>query len=288
MRVTNAILLVLLMLAAAGCRKAESPQTPVARIDNQTLTLESIRTQLDSTHGISEAQLQEFVRRWINNEILFREAVRRGLDRDARVTNRLEEVHRQLAINALLEEEIYNDQTLASSVEEVQTYYDEHKDEFTLPADLALVSFVLFSDRDAANAFRTAVLRGTPWQDALGETLAKTETSELVVAHVDSMYYAQGTLFPAELWRVAAAATRTEPSFPIRTDDGYYILIAWKMSRQGQTADLPYVEQEIRSRLAMARRQQMLTSLIENLRAQHAVEILVQSSVGDSIVKEEE
>lgn len=288
MRSTEIILLAILVSAGAGCRKAESPQTPVARIDNRTLTLETVRAQLDSTHGISEAQLQEYIRRWINNEILYREAVRRGLDRDETVNARLEEVKRQLAVNALLDQEIYNEKTLASTSEEVRTYYEEHQNEFTLPADLALVSFALFSDRDAANAFRTAVLRGTPWGDAMQEILGDPEASDLLVAHVDSMYYAQSTLFPAELWRVAAAATRNEPSFPIRTADGYYILIPWKLSRQGQTADLAYMEGEIRSRLAMARRQRLLTTLIENLRARHAVEILIQSGNEESTVKEEE
>ncbi|MEX2088975.1 MAG: peptidyl-prolyl cis-trans isomerase [Bacteroidota bacterium] len=288
MRPTDAILLALLVLAGAGCQKAESPQTPVARIDNRTLTLETVRAQLDSTHGISEAQLQEFIRRWINNEILFREAVRRGLDRDETVNARLEEVKRQLAINALLDQEIYNEKTLASSPEEVEAYYGEHQSEFTLPGDLALVSFVLFSDRDEANTFRTAVLRGTPWGDAMREVLGDPQASDLLVAHVDSMYYTQSTLFPAELWRVAVAAKRSEPSFPIRTDDGFYILIPWKLNRQGQTPDLAYVEQEIRSRLAMARRQRLLTTLIENLRARHAVEILIQSGSGESTVKEEE
>lgn len=282
MRPTDAILLLFIVSVAGGCREAEPPQTPVARIDNRTLTLESVRAQLDSTHGISDAQLQEYIRRWINNEILFHEAVRRGLDRDQRVTTRLEEVKRQLAINALLEEEIYNEKTLESSPEEIQAYYDAHQPEFALPADLALVSFVLFSDRDAANLFRTSVLRGTPWSEALQATVADSQASNVVVARVDSMYHTQSTLFPAELWRVAAAGSRVGPSFPIRTDDGFYILIAWKLSRQGQTADLAYVEREIRGRLAMERRQRLLTTLIENLRARHAVEILVQSVDDDS------
>ncbi len=282
MRPTDAILLLFVVSVAPGCREAEPPQTPVARIDNRTLTLESVRAQLDSTHGISDAQLQEYIRRWINNEILFREAVRRGLDQDQRVTTRLEEVKRQLAINALLEEEIYNEKTLESPPEEIQAYYEAHQPEFALPADLALVSFVLFSDRDAANSFRTSVLRGTSWSEALQAILADPQASELVVARVDSMYHSQNTLFPVELWRVASAATRVGPSFPIQTNDGFYILISWKLSRQGQTADLAYVEREIRSRLAMERRQRLMTTLIENLRARHAVEILVQSVDGDS------
>lgn len=271
-----------------GCQSGGSSHTPVARIDNETLTLEALRAQFDSSKGVSEAQAQEYIRRWINNEILYREAIRRGLDKNETVVSRFEEARRQLVINALLEEEIYNEKSLESAPEEIGGYYQQHLHEFAVPADVAQVSFVLFSNRDAANAFRTAVLRGTPWSDALKQMRSDLEQAASIVAGVDSAYHTQATLVPAELWRVAAASMRAEPSFPIRTNDGFYILSVWKFMRKGQTADIQYVEQEIRGRLAIERRQRMLDSLMENLRAKHTVQILFKSGDGDTATKPKE
>ena len=53
------------------------------------------------------------------------------------------------------------------------------------------------------------------------------------------------------------------------------MLTVWRFNKQGQLADLAYVENEIRARLAIARRQHALDSLIQRLRSRHAVELLM-------------
>ncbi|MBF8295008.1 MAG: hypothetical protein HW389_1553 [Bacteroidetes bacterium] len=270
-----------------GCGNKDSAQSPVARIDDRTLTLEHVRARLDSSRGVTPAQVGEYARRWINDEILYREAVRRGMDNKESVRAQLEEVRRQLAINALLQDEIYTEKSLQSTPEDISQYYSVHNKEFTLPTDIALVSFLLFRDRDAANAFRTLVIKGTPWALAVRQTVADPQQSLLIVARMDSAYYSQRTLFPVELWRVASASTKPEPSFPVHTNEGFYILIVWKLGRQGQIADLAYVEQDIRSRLTIERRRRSLDSLLERLRSKHAVEFMVSDHADTSSTNSE-
>jgi len=266
---------VLCFVFLAGCGTKDSGQKPVARIDDRTLTLDDVRARMDSTRGVTSAQVGEFARRWINDEILYREAVRRGMDKKESVQAQVEEARRQLAINALLQDEVYTQSSAESTTEEIAQYYSAHNKEFTLPTDVALISYLLFTDRDAANAFRAGVLKGTPWSQAVRQAMADPKQSSVILAKMDSAYYTQNTLLPVELWRVASASTKQEPSFPVHTDEGSYILVVWKLSRQGQIADLAYVEPEIRSRLAIERRRRALDGLIERLRSQHAVEFMV-------------
>lgn len=276
------VVLVIGLAFLAGCGTKDSGQRPVARIDDRTLTLEEVRARMDSTRGVTTAQVGEFARRWINDEILYREAVRRGLDNKESVRAQMEEARRQLVINALLQDEIYTQGSAESTLEEIAQYYAAHNKEFTLPTDVALVSFLLFTDRDAANAFRAVVLKGTPWPQAVRQTMADPKQSSLILASMDSAYYTQTTLLPVELWRVATASTKPEPSFPVHTDEGSYILVVWKLSHQGQIADLAYVEREIRSRLAIDRRRHALDGLIERLRSKHAVELMVSDQADTS------
>ncbi len=70
----------------------------------------------------------------------------------------------------------------------------------------------------------------------------------------------------------------------MRTNEGFYVLIVWKLSRAGQVADLPYVETEIRSRLTIERRRRAMEALLETLRSKHAVELMVNSEVDTSSV----
>ena len=276
--------LLLCLAFLAGCGTKNSGQRPVARIDDRTLTLEDVRARLDSSRGVTSAQVGEFARRWINDEILYREAVRRGLDNTESVRAQVEEAKRQLAINALLEAEVYTQSSAESTPEDIAQYYAAHNKEFTLPTDVALVSLLLFTDRDAANAFRTVVLKGTPWAQAVRQAMADPKQSSMILATMDSVYYTQSTLLPVELWRVASASTKQEPSFPVHTDEGSYILIVWKLNRQGQIADRAYVEREIRGRLAIDRRRRALDGLVERLRSKHAVELMVNDQADTSSI----
>ena len=67
-------------------------------------------------------------------------------------------------------------------------------------------------------------------------------------------------------------------SFPISPDSGYYILIVWKFTKQGQTPEMPMVEQEIRGRLTVERRRKLFDQFVQNLRAKHAIEVFVNST----------
>jgi peptidyl-prolyl cis-trans isomerase C len=265
-----------------GCGKSEQSRTPVARIDSETLTLEEIAARFDSTRAVSDAQIHAYVQRWITDELLYREALRRGLDQRPHIAAQLEDIRRQLVINALLEEEVYSGKPEEISERDVRQYYDDHRNEFILTNDVVLVSFVLFGDRETANAFRLSILRGTPWSQALQVLRRDPAQRGTILAVIDSAYFTQQTLVPVELWRAAMGIGIQNPSFPIRTDEGFYVLMVWKLARQGQIAELPYVESDIRSRLTIERRRKRYDALLENLRARHAVEVLVAPGVPDT------
>lgn len=275
-------LVVFTAILLVGCGKSEPSKTPVARIDSETLTLEDIVARFDSTRDVSDAQVHSYVQRWITDELLYREAVRRGLDQRPDITTKLQDIRRQLVINALLEEEVYSGTPEAISNDDVRQYYDEHRHEFILTSDVVLISFALFLDRETANGFRLAVLRGTPWSQALQAIRQDPAQRGNLVSSIDSLYFTQQTLVPAELWRAAMGIGLQNPSFPIRTEEGFYVLTVWKLARQGQTAELPYVEKEIRSRLTIERRRKRYDRLLENLRARHAVEVFVSPGVRDT------
>ena len=269
------LLTVLLVVTAIGCSKNATEKTPVARIDNQTLALDEILAHIDTTREPSQAQIQQYIQMWLTEESLYREAIDRGLDRSDEMNKKVEDVRRQLAINALLEKEVYSQQTSNFSTQDIRQYYDAHIKEFNVLHDIAFVSFVLFKSRDAATEFRNLVLKGTPWNFAINKQ------AQSIVTRVDSSYQTQSTLALAELWRVASKSKIGEFSFPISTDNGYYILVVWKFIKQGQIADVPLVEQEIRGRLTVERRRQIYSQLVQNLRAKHAIQVFV-SSVSDS------
>lgn len=278
----SSFLLTLVVVLVLGCQQKPPSNPPLARLDNRTLTDEDIHVRFDSAQGISEAQLQQYVQRWLRDELLYREAISRGFGNSKEINDRLADVRRQLVINEFLDKAVYNEQSAMSTPGEVRAYYEAHKGEFVLRNDVALLSYVVFADRDVASKFRNTVLRGTPWSVALQQLLTDPKQAIKVLTKGDSLYYTQASLLPADLWRVASSANVGEPSFPVSTTEGYYVLMLWHFGKQGQPADIRLVDSEIRSRLAIERRSHLYDSLVANLRAKHSVEILVGTSGSDT------
>jgi len=276
------VFLVSLLLLTIGCQQKTATNAALARLDNRTLTAEDIHVRFDSSQGITEAQLQQYVQRWLKDELLYREALARGYGNSKEIADRLEDTRRQLVINEFLDKAIYSDKTASSTPDEIRAYYDAHKNEFVLRNDVALLSYVVFTDRDIASKFRNAVLRGSQWYDALHQLLSDPKESSKILTKGDSLYHTQASLLPADLWRVASSANLREPSFPISTTEGYYVMIVWQFGKQGQPADIRLVDGEIRSRLAVERRSHLYDSLVENLRTKHSVEILMGSTNSDT------
>ncbi|MCX7984613.1 MAG: peptidyl-prolyl cis-trans isomerase [Bacteroidetes bacterium] len=264
--------LIAAVLIVVGCSKEQPAHTPVARLDNETLTLESIRADLDTTKELSQFQIQQYVQRWLRDEILYQEAIAQGLDKSEDVERRVAEVRRQLVINELLKKEVYSIQPGDIPFITVQEYYEKNKKDFLLQHDVVLLSYVLFKNRDVATEFRNTVVKGTPWNVALQQLSTTPDV------RIDSMYFSQATLIPPELWRVATTIKEREVSFPISTTDGFYILCVWKYSKQGQQADLPYVENKIRARLVIEQRKMVYDSLVTALRKKHTIHIYTSGS----------
>jgi hypothetical protein len=270
------------MVVVAGCRRSDGGKIPVARLDNSTLNLEEIRSGIDTTQEPSQVQIQQYVQRWLTDELLYREAAERGLDHSQEMNKRVDDIRRRLSINALLEQEIYSQKTSTHTPQEVLSYYDAHKSEFHALSDVALIGFALFPNRDAATDFRNTILKGTTWQAAVNVRASNA------LVHVDSVYYTQATLQPPELWRVVSSAPNAEPSFPISTPQGYFVLAVWKFVKQGQTPDLSFVEKEIRGRLTVEKRQRAYEQLVQTLRSKHSIEVYTKSGANGGASQHEE
>jgi parvulin-like peptidyl-prolyl isomerase len=80
-------------------------------------------------------------------------------------------------------------------------------------------------------------------------------------------------LYPAELWKLAKNLARDEVSFVVKTDAGYYVLVAHSMKKQGDLPELEYVQKEIRDRILIEQRRTRYNKLLAELKSKHSVEI---------------
>jgi len=271
-RSASAILIAGLLL---GClpEKRESPY--VARVNQVYLTRQDIEAVTDST-GDVRSQTREYVNNWITAELLYQEALRRGLVGTDELRKQLDEAKKHLAIGALLDNELYNEESEQVGEDEITATYNSSGDAFLLREDVVQISFALFADRDVANSFRTKILEGSSWNDAVAQIQADSLPGRQLLQVANHQYFSKGTLFPDELWKLSRTLPKDEVSFVAKTSVGYHVLIVHSVKRQGEMPDLDYVRNEIRDRILIAKRRVKYENLLANLRSKNSIEVFAE------------
>lgn len=259
-------------MLAAGCGTSADDPTPAARVGTAVLSLDDITALRDS--GIAGSpRLRAYVEDWVADELLYQEAVRRGLTDDASFAARLDAVRRRLAVDALLRTELYTQDTTTVNEDAVRALYASGGSAFLLREPVARVSFALFADRDAANVFRTRLLRGETWEPAVAAARTDSLAGSQLLRVITRDFFTPSTLYPEELWKLARTLQKEEASFAVRTDAGYYVLIVHSYRDQGEMPELDYVRGDIRDRLLIEHRRRRYNDLLASLRTRTTIDI---------------
>jgi peptidyl-prolyl cis-trans isomerase C len=253
-----------------SCSKQPSQGSFVARVDQEFLTEQELASSLDTLRPSGE-QEREVITQWVDNELLYLEARRRGLEKSDELRREIEAATRKLVIGRLLDQELYREENV--SEDEIVTLYNGGGEALRLHEDVVNASYALFSDRDEANSFRGRLVRGMPWNVALEELQRDSLLRSHLLQIATRQYFTQSNLYPPELWRLARNLGKDEVSFAAKTDAGYYIFVGHSVKKQGELPDLDYIRDELRNRILIEHRRLRYEKLLSELRAKHAVEV---------------
>lgn len=268
------IFILIFLLSFSSCRKHEVPKSYIARVGDSYLTNEDVEEYLKHSKDTSDLQFKIFLKKWIDNELLFLEATKKNIDKSAKVTKQLEDVKKQLTISEYLENEIYS-KNISIGDEDINNYYFEHKDEFVLREDAVMLNIVSFSDRKAASDFRTYLLKSEDWNNSIDLFLADTVFNKLIVSASFAQLYTQLTLFHVDLWKIANNLQQNEVSFPVKIDNLFYIVQFLEKYPKNSIAPINFVKDEIKNRLTIDKRKRVYDELVNSLLKKHKVEIKI-------------
>jgi tetratricopeptide (TPR) repeat protein len=115
-------------------KKGEKGGAVVAKIRDREITMGELENEIEKLPPSVQSQFKDregrlkFLQNYIGSELLYRAALRRGLDKDNDVREGILRFEKQMVINRLLSEEIPQDVELSEN--DIKHYYDAHKDEF--------------------------------------------------------------------------------------------------------------------------------------------------------------
>jgi hypothetical protein len=241
-------------------------------VGDAVLTRADLATVQDSLWHSARAT-REYISSWVASELLYQEAVRRGLGDNAAMEQQLAVLRRRLAVQALLDQVFAGADSSSVSEDAIAAVYASQGQAFLLKEDVANVSFILFADRDAANAFRARVVRGASWSDAVAAVQRDSADRSQLLQVVTRQYFTRTTLYPEELWKLARTLSKDEPSFAVKAGAGYYVLEVHGIRREGEMPDLDYVRNDIHDRLVLEQRRLSYERLMATLRGSALVEV---------------
>ena len=115
----------------AACHKSEPPPVILAQVDQAKLTLDDVRESFPPEYEkvLSREQYLDFIQRWIDDEVVYQQALKTKLDQDPRIARKLERLLHKALIEEFLARETAN-QEFEPDEGAVARYYEMHKDEF--------------------------------------------------------------------------------------------------------------------------------------------------------------
>jgi hypothetical protein len=240
-----------------GCSHQQESERLLASVNNSNLYMRDVERHVDTASAYA---VRSYVSNWVNQELLYDEAEKEGLDEDPEFKEKVKEFSRQLAITMLLNKKVYSVPIELTS-EDISNYYAAHREEFRAASEMACVSLAAFSKRSFAVAFRNALVSGTKWSVIFNDI-----PTYAVLDVKDSVYLTSSTANSA-IWAVVQSLGDGGVSFPIQVDTLSYVVQVKRRFGVGEPLPLDYATPMIRERLIIEKRRQLYRRLLDSLRS---------------------
>ncbi len=251
----------------AGCSKETPQKNFVARVNNAYLTRDDL-ARIIGTNSANNFYRNEVIRNWINQELLYQAAVKKGIIKEEEYLQLIDESKKKLAATLLIKK-YYNDEMVSYEPADVEKYYDEHKDEFKRFYDSFLLNLISFKDEDKAEKFRSIVLE-SDWEKALN--VFKTDSS-IIYAQTNQLLY-DYEVHPAELSRIVTNMAPNEVSIVINDEAGHYSVVQ-EIQKFEKDSIPPFqaVKSIAESRYVEQKKEELVSSYIKELYSNNEIEV---------------
>jgi peptidyl-prolyl cis-trans isomerase C len=212
-----------------------------------------------------EAGKGKFLDEIIKKEILYQEALKRGLDKGPDFSRKLEEFKKLTLASELLEKDVMSKNKVTE--QEVKDYYNKHKDDFTTTSQIR-ASHILVKTEAEANKVLARLKKGEKFEE-----IAKKESLDTASAKNggDIGFFTRGQLVP-EFEKAAAGLKGGELSGPVKTAYGYHIIKVTDR-KTGPVVEFDRVKDVIFQRLSGEKQKEAFDNYIAELRKNYKVEI---------------
>jgi peptidyl-prolyl cis-trans isomerase C len=208
---------------------------------------------------------ENFLNELVKRELLYKEALKKGLDKDQEYVKKLDEFKKITLVGLLLQKEI--EAKVKVSDQEVKDYYEKNKDKFA-PVTQIRASHILVKTEEEAKKIEERLKKGEDFAAIARKSSIDTATAK---NGGDLGYFSKGQMVP-EFETAAMRLKKGEISEPVKTKFGYHI-IKLTDKKMGQVVEFENAKNLISQNLMAEKQKEVFDTYIEGLKKSYKVEI---------------
>jgi parvulin-like peptidyl-prolyl isomerase len=245
----------------SGCKKEPEKATVLAQVGNSTLTLEELRESFPAEFEqlIRREQYLDFIKRWMDDEVVYQQALKANLEKDSLVGRKLEKLRRKLLIEEFLARENATEMFEPDEMA-MNQYYEMHKEEFRRKVPEVKFAQMRVQTNKQAMDLRAKAAR----TDFLA--VAAANSMDPVPEAYSSIPFKKQTEFPPCLSQDIAATGIGAVTYPIACPDGFYLVKVIERQDAGSLVPFGEAKEEISGILIMERKDKLMDGKISKFK----------------------
>ncbi len=240
-----------------GCQKEKEKELVLAQVGTATLTLADLRESfpIEFEQVIRRQQYLDFIKRWIDDEVIYQHAEKVGFAKDSVVARKLAKLSRKLLIEEFLARENGTDAFEPDEMT-MNQYYEMHKEDFRRTVAEFKIAHLRVRTAKQASELRAKINRGDFLEIAAANSLDPTPEAYA------SIGFKKLDGFPSCLTQAIPSTPVNAVTLPIDCPDGVYLVKVLERQEPGTYIPFADTKEEIRSLLVIGRKDKITEARI--------------------------
>ncbi len=218
------LMLIFALVLVAGCAKKENlSESFIAKVNDAVISEEDFIAEISlipewaRNNFIGKEGKELFLKEMINKELIYQDAIRRGMQNDKDLEARVEEFRKMTLLSIVLKQEIEDKAEVTES--EIKEFYEKNPENFKKGAEVR-ARHILVDTEEKANDIMASIIKGESFAE-LAKTFSKDKGSAQNGG--DLGFFSRGKMIP-EFEETAFSLKKGEVSKPVKTTYGYHII----------------------------------------------------------------
>lgn len=259
-------IIILLIFAALfyGCGKDKTRRDYSAKVNDSFLLIEDVEKRAAD----SPAARSEYIRNWVETEVLYLEGVDNDILDDENYHYLIEKSKREL-VKSIWLQKFFEKQNVSFSQKELENFFVNNPGMFKSIDNAYHLNLISFYDESSAARFRTTLMESN-WDKAY----KSFATDSLILNVINGQLVYKTAIYEGNLLRIIESMTENEISLVIPVADSkFYVVQLIKRINKGEIPPFNAVQKEVERLFVEEKKRTLLREYMKELYAKYEIEI---------------